>query len=46
MIDKLRSPAVAAVLGIGLSVAVGASMCLRVLGPLVEHIAMVAGTLY
>ena len=37
MIDKLRSPAVAAVLGIGLSVAVGASMCLRVLGPLVEQ---------
>jgi flagellar motility protein MotE (MotC chaperone) len=41
MIAKLQNPAVAAVLGILLSVGVGVSLSLRVLGPLLQQAAVV-----
>ena len=40
MIDKLQNPAVAAVLGILLSVGIGVSVSMRVLGPLLAKVAV------
>lgn len=40
MIDKLQNPAVAAVLGIFISVGVGVSVSMRVLGPLLAKVAV------